>query len=111
MGETLIWEEMLGVFALALAIVLLISDKSRKYEHEAENAPKNWAMVAPLYIPGILSCLAYAVSYIARKNGLITLGTPAFGTLVSAMAGIFFYLILAVPFESYRKFVIEGSVI
>ena len=24
------------------------------------------------------------------------------------MAGIFFYLILAVPFESYRKFVVEG---
>ena len=108
LGETLIWEEMLGIFALALAIVLLISDKSRKYEHEAENASKNWTMVAPLYIPGILSCLAYAVSYIARKNGLITLGTPAFGTLVSAMAGIIFYLILAVPFESYRKFVVEG---
>ncbi len=108
LGETLIWEETLGVILLASAIVLLISDKSRKYEHEAENAPKNWAMVAPLYIPGILSCLAYAVSYIARKNGLIILGTPAFGTLVSAMAGIFFYLILAVPFESYRKFVIEG---
>ena len=108
LGETLIWEETLGVLALALAIVLLISDKSRKYEHETENAPKDWAMVAPLYIPGILSCLAYAVSYIARKNGLITLGTPAFGTFVSAMAGIFFYLILAVPFESYRKFVIEG---
>ena len=108
LGETLIWEEMLGVLALALAIVLLISDKSRKYEHEAENGPKNLAIVAPLYIPGILSCLAYAVSYIARKNGLITLGTPAFGTLVSAIAGIFFYLILAVPFESYRKFVIEG---
>lgn len=108
LGETLIWEETLGVLALALAIVLLISDKSRKYEHEAENAPKNWAVVAPLYVPGILSCLAYAVSYIARKNGLIILGTPAFGTLVSAMAGIFFYLILAVPFESYRKFVVEG---
>tara|TARA_E500000178_G_scaffold327001_1_gene355697 strand:- start:759 stop:1691 length:933 start_codon:yes stop_codon:yes gene_type:complete len=108
LGETLIWEETLGVLALALAIVLLISDKSRKYEHETENAPKDWATVAPLYIPGILSCLAYAVSYIARKNGLITLGTPAFGTFISAMAGIFFYLILAVPFESYRKFVIEG---
>ena len=108
LGETLIWQETLGVLALGLAIVLLISDKSRKYEHEAQNAPKNWAMVAPLYIPGIFSCLAYAVSYIARKNGLIILGTPAFGTLVSAMAGIFFYLILAVPFESYRKFVVEG---
>jgi drug/metabolite transporter (DMT)-like permease len=108
LGETLIWEETLGVLALALAIFLLISDKSRKYEHEEENTPKDWMMVAPLYIPGILSCLAYAVSYIARKNGLITLGTPAFGTFVSAMAGIFFYLILAVPFESYRKFVVEG---
>jgi len=108
LGETLIWEETLGVLALALAIFLLISDKSRKYEHEEENAPKDWRVVAPLYIPGILSCLAYAVSYIARKNGLVTLGTPAFGTFVSAMAGIFFYLILAVPFESYRKFVVEG---
>ncbi|MDC3032984.1 DMT family transporter, partial [Litorivicinus sp.] len=40
LGETLIWEETLGVLALAFAIVVLISDKSRKYEHEAENAPK-----------------------------------------------------------------------
>ena len=108
LGEVLIWEETLGVLALALAIFLLISDKSRKYEHESENMPKEWITVAPLYIPGILSCLAYAVSYIARKNGLITLGTPAFGTFVSAMAGIFFYLILAIPFDSYRVFVVEG---
>lgn len=108
LGEVLIWEETLGVLALALAIFLLISDKSRKYEYESENMPKEWITVAPLYIPGILSCLAYAVSYIARKNGLITLGTPAFGTFVSAMAGIFFYLILAIPFDSYRVFVVEG---
>jgi drug/metabolite transporter (DMT)-like permease len=108
LGESLIWEETIGVFALALAIFLLISDKTRKYEHEAENTPKDWIVVAPLYLPGILSCLAYAVSYIARKNGLITLGTPAFGTFVSAMAGVCFYLILAVPSESYRRFVVEG---
>ena len=37
-----------------------------KYEHEEENTPKDWLVVAPLYIPGILSCFAYAVSYIAR---------------------------------------------
>ena len=108
LGESMILEEALGVLALALAIFLLISDKSRKYEHEEENTAKDWMVVAPLYIPGILSCLAYAVSYIARKNGLITLGTPAFGTFVSALAGIFFYLVLAVPFESYRRFVVEG---
>ena len=64
--ESLIFEEVLGVMALAFAIFLLISDKSRKYEHEEENTPKDWLVVAPLYIPGILSCLAYAVSYIAR---------------------------------------------
>ena len=108
LGESLIFEEILGVMALAFAIFLLISDKSRKYEHEVENTPKDWLVIAPLYIPGILSCFAYAVSYIARKNGLITLGTPAFGTLVSAMAGVCFYLILAIPFESYRGFVVEG---
>lgn len=108
LGESLILEELVGVIALGLAIFLLISDKSRKYEHEKENNPKNLLSLAPLYVPGVLSCLAYAISYLARKNGLISLGTPAFGTLVSAMAGVFFYFFLAILFKSYRSFVIEG---
>ena len=108
LAESMILPELLGVVALAIAITLLISDQSRKYEHEENITKKNFAQVVPLYLPGILSCLAYAISYIARKNGLITLGAPAFGTFVSALSGVFFYLILALGFSSYRRFVIEG---
>ena len=108
LGESLVFEEVLGVMALAFAIFLLISDKSRKYEHEEENTPKDWLVVAPLYIPGILSCFAYAVSYIARKHGLITLGTPPLDPC-ERDGGVCFYLMLAIPFESYRRFVVEGS--
>lgn len=108
LGESLVFPEVVGIGALGLAIFLLISDKSRKYESENENTSKTWITITSLYVPGILACLAYALSYIARKNGLLTLGTPAFGTLISAMAGVFFYLVLALPFNSYRRFVTEG---
>ena len=108
LNEVLIGPELIGVLALATAIFLLISDKSRKYEYETENKPKKWSAILPLYVPGLLSCMAYAVSYIARKNGLITMGSPAFGTFVSALSGVLFYLILALGFRSYRAFVCEG---
>lgn len=100
--------EMVGMGALAAALALLVSDKSRKYASQDPLKTHSFGATALLYLPGILACLAYAVSYIARKIGLDTLSVPAFGTFVSAVSGLLFYLLAATFSGTYRGFVFGG---
>jgi drug/metabolite transporter (DMT)-like permease len=52
--------EMVGMGALAAALALLVSDKSRKYASQDPLKTHSFGATALLYLPGILACLAYA---------------------------------------------------
>lgn len=52
---------------------------------------------------GPVSALAYAVGYVARKQGLDLMPDAAFGTLVGALVGALAFLVAARHIDSYRQ--------
>jgi len=88
--------DLLGLAAIALAFVILVSDSLRR-------ANPATPTVGPLaYGVGAAAALAYAVSYILRKAGLDVLDAPALGTFVSALAGFSAFAMLAILSDRYR---------
>lgn len=51
---------------------------------------------------GPISSLAYALGYVARKHGMMTLPDAAFGTMFGALVGMVAFLIAAIFIDSYR---------
>lgn len=54
------------------------------------------------YFYGPVSALAYAVGYLARKQGLIAMPDPNFGTLIGAVAGALSFVGASAFVDSYR---------
>jgi drug/metabolite transporter (DMT)-like permease len=52
---------------------------------------------------GPISALAYATGYVARKQGLLLMPDPAFGTMLGSMVGTVFFLLAAQFVDSYRQ--------
>jgi drug/metabolite transporter (DMT)-like permease len=55
------------------------------------------------YVYGPISALAYAIGYVARKQGLVLVPDPALGTLVGALVGALVFALAAVFVDSYRE--------
>lgn len=55
------------------------------------------------YFYGPVSALAYATGYLARKQGLIAMPDPNFGTLIGAVAGAATFLLAGIFIASYRN--------
>ena len=80
-----------GMMVIALGFGLLIRQSLKNsLGTDTSKAPSLSA-----YGYGVTAALAYAISYISRKMGLIDLGSPAFGTFVSAVAGFACFAIMA----------------
>lgn len=80
-----------GMALVALAFGILIRHSFAKRQSDPDGIePPPWH-----YIWGVASALAYATSYIFRKQGLDAIAAPAFGTMVSALAALAFFIILA----------------
>ncbi len=94
--EAVRWTDALGMAAIAFAFGLLIAESlARSGQAEAALPPS-------AYLLGVGSSLAYACSYVLRKEGLIALPSPALGTLVSAVAGFAVFAALAVVSQRQR---------
>ena len=90
----------LGILTIAIAFGLLIykSMGSAETFHMGEKiSPINYAW-------GVGSALAYALAVIARKNGLIEIHAPVFGTMVSAASGFACFGIAAIFTRTYRDY-------
>lgn len=80
----------LGMAAIAIAFAILVRESLRRRAATHEQAIRPaW------YLFGVCAALAYAFAYIFRKIGLDFLPSPAFGTLVSAVAGFSSFVIMA----------------
>lgn len=55
------------------------------------------------YLYGPVSALAYATGYLARKQGLIAMPDPNFGTLIGALAGAVTFVLTSFFVESYAN--------
>ena len=87
-----------GMFAIAVAFVLLIRNISK--HPYLDPADEQLSMTG--YAVGVGAALAYAFANIARKSGLIYLDAPVFGTMISAITGFGFFIIAAIFVRSYR---------
>lgn len=98
LGEPITGLDGLGILSIALAFALLIR---RSFQR---SLPEDEAQSPSLgsYGWGVGSALSYALAYIARKYGLVLIGAPAFGTMVSAVSGFTFFSIAAIFVGQYR---------
>lgn len=55
------------------------------------------------YFYGPVSALAYATGYLARKQGLIDMPDPNFGTMIGAMTGAVTFVVTGLFVASYRS--------
>lgn len=95
LGEAASGLAVAGMGLIAFAFALLIRDAMARSGEGLEAPPADYGW-------GVASALSYAVSYLARKNGLAAIAAPAFGTLVSAIAGLGVFAIAAVFSTHYR---------
>ena len=70
----------------------------------ARALPRRWfgTLTNLGYFYGPVSALAYATGYLARKQGLIAMPDPNFGTFIGAVAGVITFLLAALFIGSYR---------
>lgn len=88
----------LGMAAIAGAFALLIRDSL------GQRAQSLAQGIRPaLYLFGVFAALAYAFAYVTRKIGLGFLPSPAFGTLVSALAGFACFALMAIFSSRVRE--------
>lgn len=97
LGEPLFASDIFGMALIALAFGLLIAESFRSGEVDAAALP------VINYSFGVLAALAYATAYVLRKLGLLSLNDPAFGTFVSAAAGLTALAVIGVFSPSYRE--------
>lgn len=95
LGESASGLDLAGMAMIAIAFAILIRDAMVRSGEGLEAPPGDYAW-------GVASALSYAFSYIARKNGLIAIAAPAFGTLVSAIAGLGVFAVAALFSSHYR---------
>jgi len=101
LGEPATGLDVLGIIGIALAFGLLIrrSFKRNLGVTEVQSMPPSLGS----YGWGVGSALSYALAYITRKYGLLLVGAPAFGTMVSAVSGFTFFAIAAIFVARYRN--------
>ncbi len=95
LGEAATAPDLAGMAMIGIAFAILIRDAMARSGEGLEAPPADYAW-------GVASALSYAFSYIARKNGLTAIAAPAFGTLVSAIAGLAVFAVAALFSSHYR---------
>ncbi|SLN63668.1 EamA-like transporter family protein [Roseivivax jejudonensis] len=95
LGEVVTGTDIAGMAAIAVSFAILIRESFARGTRVKAPPPA-------AYLLGVAAALAYAVSYIARKLGLETLPTPAFGTFVSAVSGFAVFSALALVLPRHR---------
>jgi len=91
--------DVVGMVLVALAFAMLIRQSFAKRQAD----PTNGEPTPYQYSLGVVSALSYATSYIFRKQGLDAIAAPAFGTLVSALAALAFFILLALVIPHRRS--------
>ena len=109
LGESFDVAMLIGMLLIGSSFAVLIrqSLKARGAEREGsaeQAAESSWrvALANLGFFYGPVSALAYAFGYVARKQGLILMPDPAFGTMVGSLVGALVFVLTAQVVTSYR---------
>ena len=104
LGESFDWAMAAGMLLIAASFAVLIRQSLtsvRPAEGEAQRSLR--ATLANLgYFYGPVSALAYAFGYVARKQGLVGMPDPAFGTMFGSIVGALVFVLIARFVDSYK---------
>lgn len=98
LGEAVTWIDAAGMVLIGAGFGLLVWLSFRAAAARPETEPPTRD-----YLWGLGAGFAYAASYVARKLGLAALALPAFGTMVSALAGLLAFAVLALFLPRFRR--------
>lgn len=96
-----------GMVLIASSFALLILDSRRKLDEEA-SGPSAPPDIPRGYLFGVLCALSYALSYIARKYGLIELPDAFLGALIGSLAALG-YFVVGCAFSAELRSVVANS--
>ncbi len=107
LGETLDASMLVGMLLIGSAFAVLILQALNSVDVEPQaGAARTASWMATLgnlgFYYGPVSSLAYALGYIARKQGLTALPDPAFGTMLGSVVGGVVFVLVACFVTSYR---------
>ena len=107
LGEALGGWMMPGMILIFVSFLFLAGGSWRRAPMHAEGADRSaTTMSSKLFdlglVYGPISAFAYALGYLARKQGLNYIPDPLFGTAVGAVAGIAAYAAASLAIPSYR---------
>jgi len=100
LGEAI---NLMGIGGMLLVGLAIMAVMVRPFFLSADRRQESEAPPMMAYAWGIGAALAYSISYLLRKVGLIEVGAPALGTLVSSLAGLACYLVLALIVPRYWR--------
>jgi len=105
LGETISGPMLVGMVLIVMSFGVLVRQAVFLAEEDSRHVIKQSAFDRFLnlgYLYGPVSAFAYALGYVARKQGMVILPDAAFGTLVGALSGIVFFVITSGFIKSYR---------
>lgn len=107
LGESLDRYTALGMVLIFSSFALLVrqslKDEAARGAPRAAQATWNSRLKSLGFFYGPVSALAYAVGYVARKQGLDLTPDAALGTLVGALVGALSFMVAARFVDSYRQ--------
>jgi uncharacterized membrane protein len=107
-GEPITSSLLIGMLLIFASFGLLIRQSLADAANSKTGAPhraRSWmTTLASLgYFYGPVSALAYATGYVVRKQGLIVVPDPAFGTMPGSMVGAVCFVVAVQFVDSYRS--------
>lgn len=98
LGEPIGWADLAGMTLIASSFAMLLHvSRLDRVRNGGADSP------APIdYAWGVAAAISYAGAYIVRKFGLIDISLPAFGTMISAIAGLLAIMAMALFIGRYR---------
>ncbi len=108
LGETLDAPTIAGMLLIFSSFGLLVRQSMRAANiGAADSSGSRRALMGKLvnlgYVYGLVSALAYATGYVARKQGLTQMPDAAFGTMIGAVVGALVFVLTSGFVGSYRQ--------
>ncbi|MDB5763368.1 MAG: hypothetical protein JWQ21_2363 [Herminiimonas sp.] len=108
LGESLDSPTIIGMLLIFSSFAVLLKQSlTARAPSEESGAPRPAQSLVTMltnigFFYGPISALAYAVGYVARKQGLMLMPEPAFGTMFGSMVGAVVFVLAARFLDSYR---------
>jgi len=107
LGENITGPMMLGMVLIFSSFAVLITNSLKAQAAAAPDASVSESNLRVLlnlgYLYGPISAFAYALGYVARKQGLILLPDAAFGSMIGSLVATLIYLVTALFVDKYRE--------